>query len=144
MRRCPLYQDMKEGVTPGGIEYYLPMFFEQTATLFDYLADSAVFLLGEGALESAEQFWTQTGERYDQRAHDIERPVLPPAEFYLPPELLREQLNKRLRSGAGRKRPRARAAQRARNPRRSCHSTARARSPAPRCVISSPTTRDAC
>ena len=97
VRRCPLYQDMKEGVTPGGIEYYLPMFFEQTATLFDYLADNAVFLLGEGALESAEQFWTQTGERYDQRAHDIERPVLPPAELYLPTELLREQLNKRLR-----------------------------------------------
>jgi len=97
VRRCPLYQDMKEGVTPGGIEYYLPMFFEQTATLFDYLADNAVFLLGEGALESAEQFWTQTGERYDQRAHDIERPVLPPAELYLPPELLREQLNTRLR-----------------------------------------------
>ena len=97
VRRCPLYQDMKEGVTPGGIEYYLPMFFEQTATLFDYLADNAVFLLGEGALESAEQFWTQTGERYDQRAHDIERPVLPPAELYLPPEQLREQLNKRLR-----------------------------------------------
>ena len=97
VRRCPLYQDMKEGVTPGGIEYYLPMFFEQTATLFDYLADNAVFLLGEGALESAEQFWTQTGERYDQRAHDIERPVLPPAELYLQPEQLREQLNKRLR-----------------------------------------------
>ncbi|WP_445144146.1 transcription-repair coupling factor [Dyella sp. Tek66A03] len=97
VRRCPLYQDMKEGVTPGGIEYYLPLFFEQTATLFDYLADNAVFLLGESALDSAEQFWTQTSERYDQRAHDIERPVLPPAELYLPPELLREQLNKRLR-----------------------------------------------
>jgi transcription-repair coupling factor (superfamily II helicase) len=97
VRRCPLYQDMKEGVTPGGIEYYLPLFFEQTATLFDYLGDGAVFLLGEGTLESAEQFWQQTGERYDQRAHDIERPVLPPAELYLPPEQLREQLNRRLR-----------------------------------------------
>jgi transcription-repair coupling factor (superfamily II helicase) len=97
IRRCPLYQDMKEGVTPGGIEYYLPLFFEHTATLFDYLADNALFVLGEGAVESAEQFWTQTSERYDQRAHDIERPVLPPAELYLPPEQLREQLNKRLR-----------------------------------------------
>jgi len=97
VRRCPLYQDMKEGVTPGGIEYYLPLFFEQTATLFDYLADDAMFLLGEGAGEAAEQFWSQTAERYDQRAHDIERPVLPPAELYLPPEQLREQLNKRLR-----------------------------------------------
>ncbi|OOG41814.1 transcription-repair coupling factor [Rhodanobacter sp. C06] len=97
VRRCPLYQDMKEGVTPGGIEYYLPLFFEQTATLFDYLADNALFVLGEGAGESSEAFWTQTAERYDQRAHDIERPVLPPAELYLSPEQLREQLNKRLR-----------------------------------------------
>ncbi|WP_159082178.1 transcription-repair coupling factor [Rhodanobacter thiooxydans] len=97
VRRCPLYQDMKEGVTPGGIEYYLPLFFAQTATLFDYLADDALFVLGEGAGEAADQFWTQTAERYDQRAHDIERPVLPPAEIYLPPEKLREQLNRRLR-----------------------------------------------
>ncbi|RCS30972.1 transcription-repair coupling factor [Rhodanobacter denitrificans] len=114
VRRCPLYQDMKEGVTPGGIEYYLPLFFPVknphmdvrgvaedphtgTATLFDYLADDALFVLGEGAGEAADQFWTQTAERYDQRAHDIERPVLPPAELYLPPEKLREQLNRRLR-----------------------------------------------
>jgi transcription-repair coupling factor (superfamily II helicase) len=97
VRRCPLYQDMKEGVTPGGIEYYLPLFFRQTATLFDYLADNALFVLGEGAGDAADQFWAQTAERYDQRAHDIERPVLPPAELYLPPEQLREQLNKRLR-----------------------------------------------
>ncbi|HZX69524.1 MAG TPA: transcription-repair coupling factor [Rhodanobacter sp.] len=97
VRRCPLYQDMKEGVTPGGIEYYLPLFFEHTATLFDYLADDALFVLGEGAGAAADQFWVQTAERYDQRAHDIERPVLPPAELYLSPEQLREQLNKRLR-----------------------------------------------
>jgi transcription-repair coupling factor (superfamily II helicase) len=97
VRRCPLYQDMKEGVTPGGIEYYLPLFFKQTATLFDYLADNALFVLGEGASESSEQFWAQTTERYDQRAHDIERPVLQPGELYLSPEQLREQLNKRLR-----------------------------------------------
>jgi transcription-repair coupling factor (superfamily II helicase) len=97
VRRCPLYQDMKECVTPGGIEYYLPLFFEHTATLFDYLADDTLFVLGEGSSEATEQFWTQTAERYDQRAHDIERPVLPPAELYLSPERLREQLNKRLR-----------------------------------------------
>ena len=114
VRRCPLYQDMKEGVTPGGIEYYLPLFFPVrsphtnvrgvaadpqpgTATLFDYLADDALFVLGEGAGEASEAFWTQTAERYEQRAHDIERPVLPPAELYLSPELLREQWNKRLR-----------------------------------------------
>jgi transcription-repair coupling factor (superfamily II helicase) len=97
VRRCPLYQDMKEGVTPGGIEYYLPLFFAKTETLFEYIADNALFVLGEGVLESAAAFWQQVGDRYDQRAHDIERPVLPPAEIYLPPELLREHLNKQVR-----------------------------------------------
>jgi transcription-repair coupling factor (superfamily II helicase) len=96
-RRCPLYQDMKEGVTPGGIEYYLPLFFPVTETLFDYIAGDALFVLGDGVLDAAEQFWIQTSERYDQRAHDIERPVLPPGEIYLPPEHLRERLNKQVR-----------------------------------------------
>jgi transcription-repair coupling factor (superfamily II helicase) len=97
VRRCPLYQDMKQGVTPGGIEYYLPLFFDATETLFDYLGDEALFVLANHSLEAAETFWTQTGERYDQRAHDIERPVLPPMELYLPPQSLRERLNNVLR-----------------------------------------------
>ncbi len=96
-RRCPLYQDIKEGATPAGIEYYLPMFFTRTETLFDYLSDDALFVLGEGALDAAESFWTQTGQRWEQRAHDVERPVLPPAELYLPPQQLRERLNDVLR-----------------------------------------------
>jgi transcription-repair coupling factor (superfamily II helicase) len=97
VRRCPLYQDMKEGVTPGGIEYYLPLFFAHTETLFDYLDAGALFVLGEGVLDAADAFWAQTSERYEQRAHDIERPVLPPAEIYLAPEALRERLNKQVR-----------------------------------------------
>ena len=96
-RRCPLYQDIKEGVTPAGIEYYLPMFFERTETLFDYLPDDALFVLGEGTLEAAEAFWSATGQRYEQRAHDVERPVLPPGELYLTPQQLRERLNGGLR-----------------------------------------------
>src|SRR5690606_24943094 len=50
-------------------------------------------LLGEGAGEAAEQFHAQLGERYEQRRHDIERPLLPPAELYLTPQALRERLN---------------------------------------------------
>ncbi|MCX7564193.1 transcription-repair coupling factor [Xanthomonadaceae bacterium XH05] len=96
-RRCPLYQDMKAGGAAAGIEYYLPLFFEKTATLFDYLGDDALCLLGEGALEASEHFWTQTTERYEQRRHDVERPVLPPAELFLAPESLREALNLRRR-----------------------------------------------
>ncbi|HET7268232.1 MAG TPA: transcription-repair coupling factor [Oleiagrimonas sp.] len=93
VRRCPLYQDMKQGMTPGGIEYYLPLFFEATETLFDYLDPSAMLLLDENALDAAEQAWQQAGSRYEQRAHDVERPILPPDELYLAPDKLREQLN---------------------------------------------------
>ncbi|HEV7492086.1 MAG TPA: transcription-repair coupling factor, partial [Rhodanobacteraceae bacterium] len=71
-RRCPLYQDIREGVTPAGIEYYLPLFFDRTDTLFDYLSGNALFVLGEGVLDAAEHFWSQANERYEQRAHDVE------------------------------------------------------------------------
>lgn len=92
-RRSALYQDLKAGLAPSGIEYYLPLFFEQTATLFDYLGDRLLPLIGEGALEAADQFWTHTGERYEQRRHDLERPLLPPEALYLTPSGLRERLN---------------------------------------------------
>ena len=51
-RRSALYQDLKAGLAPAGIEYYLPLFFEQTATLFDYLGDRMLPVLGDGALEA--------------------------------------------------------------------------------------------
>ncbi len=96
-RRCPLYQDLKEGGAPAGIEYYLPLFFDATASLFEYLGNDALCLVGDGAFEAADAFWHQTGERYEQRRHDVERPVLPPSELFLPPDGLREALNKRQR-----------------------------------------------
>ena len=96
-RRSSLYQDLKSGIAPAGVEYYLPLFFEQTATLFDYLDGSAMPLIAEGAHEAAEAFWAQTGNRYEQRRHDIERPLLPPDELYLPPDALRERLNRNAR-----------------------------------------------
>jgi transcription-repair coupling factor (superfamily II helicase) len=97
-RRCTVYQDLKEGVAPAGIEYYLPLFFEGggfdgPGTLFDYLEAGTLAVLGEGALEGAEQVWQQTGERHEQRRHDIERPVLEPGALLLPPDALRQQLN---------------------------------------------------
>jgi transcription-repair coupling factor (superfamily II helicase) len=96
-RRCPLYQDLKEGTTPAGIEYYLPLFFDKTETLFDYLGEHTLFVLAENTLGAAESFWQQAQARHDSRAHDIERPILPVSELYLAPDRLREQLNLRPR-----------------------------------------------
>ncbi|WP_277052142.1 transcription-repair coupling factor [Zestomonas thermotolerans] len=85
-RRCPIYQDLSSGITPAGIEYYLPLFFEETATLFDYLpADTQVFSL-PGIEQAAENFWNDARQRYEDRRVDPERPLLPPMEIFLPVE----------------------------------------------------------
>jgi transcription-repair coupling factor (superfamily II helicase) len=96
-RRSALYQDLKSGLAPAGVEYYLPLFFDTTSTLFDYLHADALPVLGDGFGEAAEAFWAQTRNRYEQRRHDIERPLLPPDEIYLSPDSLRERLNQRQR-----------------------------------------------
>ncbi len=85
-RRCPIYQDLSTGITPAGIEYYLPLFFEETATLFDYLPqDTQVFSL-PGVEKAAEHFWSDARNRYEERRVDPERPLLPPADIFLPVE----------------------------------------------------------
>jgi len=101
LRRSALVQDLKEGVAPAGIEYYLPLFFapqretgQRTDTLFDYLDPATLPLLGDGALDAAEQAWDQIGHRYEQLRHDLERPLLPPEMVWLPPAALRERLNR--------------------------------------------------
>jgi transcription-repair coupling factor (superfamily II helicase) len=83
-----LYQQVSQGVLPAGIEYYLPLFTEKTATLFDYLpADSRCLLLGD-IEHSADKFWLELKRRFDDRAIDLLRPILPPAELYLPVDQL--------------------------------------------------------
>jgi transcription-repair coupling factor (superfamily II helicase) len=85
-RRCPIYQDLSTGITPAGIEYYLPLFFDETSTLFDYLPeDTEVFSL-PGIEQAAEQFWKDVRNRYEDRRVDPERPLLPPAELFMPVE----------------------------------------------------------
>ncbi len=96
-RRSPLYQDLKAGVPPSGIEYFLPLFFNTTATLFDYLPEGFLTVLAPGVGEAADAFWTQTRSRYEQRRHDIERPLLPPEDIYQSPDGLREQFNRQPR-----------------------------------------------
>ncbi|PPU40414.1 transcription-repair coupling factor [Xanthomonas arboricola] len=93
-RRSALYQDLKSGLAPSGVEYYLPMFFSKTATLFDYLDKRVLPLVATGVSNAADTFWAQTQDRYEQRRHDVERPLLTPDELYQSPDALRERLNK--------------------------------------------------
>ncbi|MBA1332162.1 hypothetical protein QQ73_13925, partial [Candidatus Endoriftia persephone str. Guaymas] len=88
LQRSLIYQEVSEGRLPGGLEYYLPLFFEQTATLFDYLPENRLLMIDAGVREQAEAFFQQVEERFAERRHDIERPLLPPQQLYLSPDEL--------------------------------------------------------
>lgn len=81
-----LYKDIGAGIATAGIEYYLPLFFDQTATLFDYLGGNATLALHGTIDEALNRFWTDTRERHRFLQHDKERPLLPPEELFLRPE----------------------------------------------------------
>ena len=83
---------VSKGTMPGGIEYYLPLFFDHTATLFDYLHDNAVLMLHGDVMDASEFFWADVAERYEQRRYDLSRPLLSPEALFLPVNQLFEQV----------------------------------------------------
>ncbi|MGE4241391.1 transcription-repair coupling factor [Ramlibacter sp.] len=84
--RSRLYKDIGNGVATAGIEYYLPLFFDDTATVFDYFGAEATVVL-HGELEPAfHRFWQDTKDRYRLVQGDPDRPVLPPEALFLSAE----------------------------------------------------------
>lgn len=77
-----LYQ-VSKGTMPGGVENYLPLFFAQTATLFDYLHDSSLFYYAEDLQQSAQKFFTDVENRYEQYQFNLARPLLPPKQLFV-------------------------------------------------------------
>lgn len=77
-----LYRELKAGRIPAGIEFYLPLFFEQTVTLFDYLPSNSLVVYSADCYEHAEDFWAMVNERHDHRQVDIDRPPLPADLLY--------------------------------------------------------------
>ena len=88
-----LYVDISKGITPGGIEYYLPLFVEKTATLFDYLPPSAVLVATESFDSTAQAFYSEAEDRYQQRKYDVDRPLLAPEKLFLTADELGEKQN---------------------------------------------------
>ena len=83
--RTAIYRGVSEGLAPPGIEFYLPLFFEKCATLADYLPANPVVVLDTGWEAALERSFEQIVERYEERRHDIERPLLAPADIAVPP-----------------------------------------------------------
>jgi transcription-repair coupling factor (superfamily II helicase) len=84
--RVGIYKDIKNGIAAAGIEYYLPLFFEQTATLFDYFPANCRLALVGGIEDTIQRFWQDAESRYKFLQSDRERPVLSPLELFLTTE----------------------------------------------------------
>jgi len=89
--RSQIYKSVTDGMPAGGIEYYLPLWFDALSTLTDYLAPSALLVDVCGLESSTERVLTDIALRYEQRRHDIERPLLSPAEVFLTAEDIAER-----------------------------------------------------
>jgi len=90
-RQVNLYQDLRAGLLPQGLEQYLPLFHAATALLADYLQEPPFLLLQEGFYEAVADLERRTRERWEQRRYDVERPVLDPEELFIPLAALQER-----------------------------------------------------
>ena len=92
LTRMAIYRDIAEGAPPPGIEYYLPLFFDATATLFDYLPGNTIVAVDTDVQGAAAQVFGEIASRHEQRGHDAERPILEPREVFTPVAELIERL----------------------------------------------------
>ena len=79
---CSLYQDVSEGLAPAGIEYYLPLFFDELDLITDYFPRDALIVIDEDVEDAAEHFGRTVVERYEALCHDSERPLVKPARMF--------------------------------------------------------------
>ena len=86
--QCPVYSEVSAGRSPGGCEYYLPLFFKQCATLFDYLPDNTAVITSGDHHGSARRFWEEVNTRFAEYGIDPRRPLLPPRRCFTPVEEL--------------------------------------------------------
>lgn len=78
-----VYQLVSRNQMPAGIENYLPLFFDEVATLFDYLPKETQLVTLGDIEKSARAHLQEVETRYQDRRVDPLRPLLAPKELYL-------------------------------------------------------------
>jgi transcription-repair coupling factor (superfamily II helicase) len=93
--RCQVYREVSEGRLPPGIETYLPLFFESTASFWDYLPDATLVVSTVAPEPALAHAWQAVADRYEQARHDVDRPVLRPEELFVTEQEHRDALSAR-------------------------------------------------
>lgn len=82
-RQCPLFQDVSDGISSPGLEYYLALFFEELSNLFDFLPEQTTICRIGNIKAAGDNFWADIEQRYQDRLIDRYRPILPPAQIFI-------------------------------------------------------------
>ena len=98
-RKFELHKDVMAGISSSGVEYYQPLFFDlkdwaQESSLFAYLPSNALLITDELISEHQVEYWSQIQRRYEERRHDIDKPIVAPELLYLLSNTLNEHLNR--------------------------------------------------
>lgn len=91
---CPIYQNTSEGISSQGIEYYLPLFFDHTVSLLDYLPQNTLIIAPNSLKKELQQYWHDIDLRYQQLRHDITKPILAPEKIFFNPDIILNSLEK--------------------------------------------------
>ncbi len=85
LSRVGVYGEVSEGIAPGGIEFYLPLFFDHLDTLAGYLPETCSVVTTTDVGPGAQQAWEEVLARYEQLRHDLQHPRLAPETLYTTP-----------------------------------------------------------
>ncbi len=90
-RKQRVYAEVSDGNTPPGVEFFFPLFFDHTATLYDYLPENCLCVHEQGLENTVQTRWAEINDRYENAGYDPERKLLPPEMLYLNPDQFRER-----------------------------------------------------
>ena len=89
-----IYTEIDESRLPSGIDFYLPLFFNNTSSLFDYLDNNTIIATHQGVNELIEATYDSFQQRYISATQNIDRPPLPVEDVFLSQNELFTQIKK--------------------------------------------------
>ena len=91
--RSTIYKDISKGIPIGGIEWYLPLFFDEMSDIFSFFSDNTIIYKHGNLDRACEHFWHETEKRFRLFAYDAERPILEPQDLLIKPDQFFKSIN---------------------------------------------------
>ena len=91
--RSSIYKDISKGIPIGGIEWYMPLFFDEMSDIFSYFSDNTIIYKHGNLDHACNHFWQETEKRFRLFAYDAERPILEPKDLLLKSDQFFKSIN---------------------------------------------------